>query len=113
MKKIIGSLLVFICLVFMVCSSAKNEETIKTWKIPDYMIENLNYMVNDFNQRFEAKVAQFKNDLQANFKGYEDLLEDAILDLKNGVFIDRTDYIRLQQEAVKRQQEANKEKEKK
>ena len=102
-KKTVLGLLIFTCLVFIVCSTAKNEETVKTWKIPDYMIENMNYMINDFNQRFEARTIQFKDELRANFKGYESMPEDVVMDLKNGVFIDRVDYTRLLQEAQAKQ----------
>jgi len=102
-KKIILGLLIFTCLVFIVCSTAKNEETVKTWKIPDHMIENLNYMVDDFNKRFEARTIQFKDELRANFKNYESMPEDVVMDLKNGVFIDRADYVRLMQEAQTKQ----------
>ena len=100
--------LLCIALVFIVCSTAKNEQPVKTWKIPDYMAENLNYMVNDFNQRFEAQVNKFKAELRENFKGYEDMPEDAVMDLKSGVFIDRADYIRLLQEAQAKQAAAQK-----
>ena len=98
-KRIALGLLIFTCLVFIVCSTAKNEETVKTWKIPDHMAENLNYMVNDFNRRFEEKATTLKAELRENFRGYENMPEDVVMDLKNKQFIDRADYIRLAQEA--------------
>jgi len=97
-----------IAIVFIVCSTAKNEQPVKTWKIPDYMVENLNYMINDFNQRFEARVSKFKAELRENFKGFADMPDDVVMDLKSGVFIDRADYVRLLQEAQAKQAEKQK-----
>ena len=102
-KRLAIIMILCIATVFIVCSSAKNEQPVKTWKIPNYMVENLNYMINDFNQRFEARVGSFKTELRANFKGYESLPDDAVLDLKGGLFIDRADYMRLLQEAQAKQ----------
>ena len=102
-KRIAIISLLCISLVFIVCSTAKNEQPVKTWKIPDHMTENLNYMINDFNRRFETRVQQFKAELRENFRGYEEMPDDAVLDLKNGIFIDRADYIRLAQEARAKQ----------
>jgi len=107
-KKAIIGILTLVCLILIVCSVAKNEQPVKTWKIPDHMTENLNYMINDFNRRFEARITQYKDDLRTNFRGYEDLPDDAVLDLQSGVFIDRADYVRLVQEAQAKQAEKEK-----
>jgi len=91
------------------------EPEIKTWKIPVYMVENLQYMVDEFNRNFEAKVASYKAELIKRFEEFKDLPTDAILDIQNGIFVDRDGYARALEKAQKEQaaKEAEIKKEKK
>jgi len=103
MKKIIVIIFASL-LIFLNCSSkAEQQEKIKTWKVPDYMIENLNYMVNDFNRKFQAKIDSYRNELMSRFKEFKDMPADTILYLEAGVFIKKSDYSKLQAEAMKKQ----------
>ena len=68
---------------------------IRSWEIPSYMVENLNYMVEDFNRRFQVKVALFMKELREKHVGFGDMPEDAILDLERGIFIRMEDLVRL------------------
>ncbi len=78
----------------------KTEEPkpVKTWKIPDYMRENLQREVDDFNKRFEAKVQAYKKELKTRFKEFEDMPDDVILYLEGGFFITRSDFLKLQEQ---------------
>ena len=69
------------------------EPEIKTWKIPVYMVENLQNMVDEFNRLFDIKVASYKAELIKRFEEFKDLPPDVILDIQNGIFIDRKDYM--------------------
>lgn len=71
---------------------------IKTWKVPDYMRENLQRELDDFNKRFEAKVQAYKKELKARFKEFSDMPDDAILYLEGGFFITRSDFLKLQEQ---------------
>ena len=68
----------------------------QTWKLPIYMQENLQWMVEDFNKRFEEKVQSYKKELRTRFTEFKDMPDDAILYLEGGIFIERSDYLRLQ-----------------
>ena len=81
---------------------AKDPE-IETWEIPVYMVENLQNMVNEFNRLFETKVASYKIELAKRFIEFKNLPSDAILDIKNGIFIDRKDYEKALVKAQKEQ----------
>ena len=80
-----------------------NEPEIKTWKIPTYMVENLQNMVNEFNRQFEIKVASYKLELRKRFEEFGDLPTDAIIDIKNGIFVDRKDYEKALEKIQKEQ----------
>jgi len=71
-------------------------EEIKTWKIPEYMRENLQRELDDFNKRFEEKVQTYKKELKTRFKEFEDMPDDVILYLEGGIFITRSDFKKLQ-----------------
>lgn len=70
----------------------------KTWKVPDYMRENLQRDIEDFNKRFEAKVQAYKKELKTRFSEFKDMPEDVILYLEGGFFITRSDYLKLQEQ---------------
>lgn len=69
---------------------------VKTWKLPDYMRENLQRELDDFNKRFEAKVQAYKKELKTRFAEFKDMPDDAILYLEGGIFITRSDFQKLQ-----------------
>ena len=72
------------------------EAKYQTWKLPVYMQENLQWMLNDFNKRFDEKVQGYKKELKTRFAEFKDMPDDAVLYLEGGMFIDRSDYLRLQ-----------------
>ncbi len=80
--------------------AAKAEEPalVKTWKIPDYMRENLQHELDDFNKRFDNKVQAYKKELKTRFAEFKDMPDDAILYLEGGFFITRSDFLKLQEE---------------
>lgn len=71
---------------------------IKTWKLPDYMQENLQWMLNDFNKKFDKKVEAYKKELKTRFEEFKDMPEDVVLNLEGGIFIERSDYLKLQEQ---------------
>lgn len=75
----------------------KPAQDIKVWKIPDHIVENLKYMLEDFNRRWEKKIDGFKIELKIYYPQFKDMPDDVILDLSQGVFIRRDDLIRLQE----------------
>lgn len=76
-------------------------KNIRTWKIPFYMVENLLYMVDEFNRKFQEKVDLYKRELRARFPEFKDMPDDVILDLKSGMFISRQDYLKLHVDEIK------------
>ena len=74
----------------------KEEAKYQTWKLPIYMQENLQWMLNDFNKRFDEKVQGYKKELKIRFTEFKDMPDDAVLYLEGGIFIERSDYLRLQ-----------------
>ena len=74
----------------------EKEANYQTWKLPIYMQENLQWMVADFNKLFEEKVESYKKELKTRFTEFKDMPEDAVLYLEGGIFIDRTDFLKLQ-----------------
>ena len=74
----------------------KKEANYQTWKLPIYMQENLQWMLDDFNKRFEEKVQSYKKELQTRFAEFKDMPDDAVLYLEVGMFINRADFIKLQ-----------------
>ncbi len=74
----------------------KKEANYQTWKLPIYMQENLQWMLNDFNKRFDEKVQGYKKELRTRFTEFKDMPDDAVLYLEGGIFIERSDYLRLQ-----------------
>jgi len=112
-KKLALITLVLFCLVLVPCSSveadkkAEDKEVIKTWVLPDYMLENLKFMQAEFTRQFEAKLNSYKSELISRFKEYKDMPEDVILiDLEKGIFIERDEYTRLLKEQQLKQQQA-------
>ena len=88
---------------FIASAQVKEEQSIKkkeanyqTWKLPIYMQENLQWMLNDFNKRFDEKVQGYKKELTTRFAEFKDMPDDAVLYLEGGVFINRTDFLKLQ-----------------
>ena len=75
---------------------AEDPPQIKTWKLPDYMRENLQRELDDFNKRFEEKVKAYKKELKTRFVEFKDMPDDAILYLEGGFFITRSDFKKLQ-----------------
>lgn len=71
---------------------------IKTWKLPEYMQENLQWMLNDFNKKFDEKVQVYKKELKTRFEEFKDMPEDVVLNLEGGIFIERSDYLKLQEQ---------------
>jgi len=71
---------------------------VKTWKLPEYMQENLQWMLNDFNKKFDEKVEAYKKELKTRFEEFKDMPEDVVLDLEGGIFIERSDYLKLQEQ---------------
>ena len=74
----------------------KKEANYQTWKLPIYMQENLQWMLNDFNKRFDEKVQGYKKELKTRFTEFKNMPDDAVLYLEGGIFIERSDYLRLQ-----------------
>ena len=74
----------------------KKEANYQTWKLPIYMQENLQWMLNDFNKRFDEKVQGYKKELKTRFTEFKDMPDDAVLYLEGGMFINRADFIKLQ-----------------
>ena len=74
----------------------KKEANYQTWKLPIYMQENLQWMLDDFNKRFDEKVQGYKKELKTRFAEFKDMPDDAVLYLEGGVFINRADFLKLQ-----------------
>ena len=91
--------------------SQKKETNYQTWKLPIYMQENLQWMLNDFNKRFDEKVQGYKKELRTRFVEFKDMPDDAVLYLEGGIFIERSDYLRLQRYMKDIENLANKQKE--
>ena len=79
-------------------ATAEEPKLAKTWKVPDYMRENLQRDLDDFNKRFEAKVQAYKKELKTRFTEFKDMPDDAILYLEGGFFISRSDFLKIQEE---------------
>lgn len=78
---------------------AKMEEPkLKAWKLPTYMQENLQWMLDDFNKRFDAKVQAYKQELKTRFEEFKDMPDDVVLYLEGGIFITRSDFQKLQEQ---------------
>ena len=112
-KKLAIITLVLFFLVLVPCSSvevdkkAEDKVEVKTWVLPDYMLENLKFMQDEFTRKFEAKLNSYKSELRTRFKEYKDMPEDVILiDLEKGIFIERDEYTRLLKEQQLKQQQA-------
>ena len=73
-------------------------EKVKTWKLPEYMQENLQWMLNDFNKKFDEKVEAYKKELKTRFEEFRDMPEDVVLNLEGGIFIERSDFLKLQEQ---------------
>ena len=73
-------------------------DQVKTWKIPDYMQENLQRELDDFNKRFEEKVQAYKKELKTRFKEFADMPNDVIFYLEGGFFITRSGLQKLQEQ---------------
>jgi len=71
---------------------------IKTWKLPDYMQENLQWMLDDFNKKFDEKVEAYKKELKTRFEEFKDMPKDVVLNLEGGIFIKRSDFLKLQEQ---------------
>lgn len=79
-------------------------EKIRVWQLPPYMTEVLIYMQKDFSRQFEAKIEYFKKELKARFIEFKDLPDDVVLDPNFKVFVKRSDYIKIQNQARKNQE---------
>ncbi len=73
-------------------------EKVMTWKLPKYMQENLQWMLNDFNKKFDEKVEAYKKELKTRFEEFKDMPEDVVLNLEGGIFIERSDFLKLQEQ---------------
>jgi len=73
-------------------------EKVKTWKLPEYMQENLQWMLDDFNKKFDEKVEAYKKELKTRFEEFKDMPEDVVLNLEGGIFIERSDFLKLQEQ---------------
>jgi len=83
----------------LAAQAAKEEPPpVKTWKLPDYMRENLQRELDDFNKRFNDKVEAYKKELKTRFVEFKDMPEDVVLYLEGGIFITRSDYLKLQEQ---------------
>ena len=79
-------------------TKAEEIKPVKTWKIPDYMRENLQRELDDFNKRFEEKVQAYKKELKTRFKEFKDMPNDVIFYLEGGFFITRSGLQKLQEQ---------------
>lgn len=106
MRKFILIFLVFLLAAPLIAQEEKADppqkksDEIQTWKLPKHMIENLQYMVDEFNRKFDAKIDEFKVILKSKYPEFKDMPEkEVILDMNMGVFIRLDDYIKLQEKA--------------
>ena len=76
---------------------------IKVWKVPPELLKNLTDMITEFNARFQETVEIYKAGLIATKAEFKTMPLDSILDIENGVFIDRLEYERLVAEAQAKQ----------
>ena len=84
----------------------------KTWEMPSYMALALQAMANDFNREYSAKLEEMKKNLKAHYPGFEDMPTSAndiiYVPQKDangkdmGIFITREDYIKLQNQQLKK-----------
>ena len=84
----------------------------KTWQMPSYMALALQAMVNDFNRTYNEELEKIKRDLKANYPGFEDMPTNAndiiYVPQKDaegkdtGIFITREDYLKFQQQQLKK-----------
>lgn len=85
-------------------------QQIKTWRMPADLHQGLVKMVDDFNKEYNARLEIYKQVLKSSSAEFADMPEDAIFDLKSGVFLSKNDYMMLQERVVKIQEQAVKEK---
>ena len=93
---VIGIILAGLFVVHHMNGQVKEEPKYQTWKLPIYMQENLQWLLDDFNKRFEEKVQSYKKELQTRFAEFKDMPDDAVRYLEGGMFINRADFIKLQ-----------------
>ncbi len=74
-------------------------QQVKSWRIPPGLLKNLTEMITEFNQRFQETVEVYKAGLIATKDEFKAMPMNAILDIENGIFIDRLEYERLIKEA--------------
>jgi hypothetical protein len=79
-------------------AKATEVSQIKTWKLPEYMRENLQHELDDFNKRFNEKVEAYKKELKTRFVEFKDMPDDTVLYLEGGIFITRSDFSKLQEQ---------------
>ena len=80
------------------------------WKMPSYMVENLQFMLDEFNRKWNDKLEFFKKELLEKFPEFKDMPSDVLFDLQSGVFITRAEAVRLAEEAAKKASEPVKKK---
>lgn len=79
-------------------ATAEEPKLVKTWKLPVYMQENLERMLEDFNKRFNEKVEAYKKELKTRFVEFKDMPDDTVLYLEGGIFITRSDFSKLEEQ---------------
>lgn len=79
---------------------------VKTWQLPVDLHQGLVKMVEDFNKEYNARIEIYKQVLKSSSAEFTDMPEDAIFDLKSGVFLSKNDFMMLQERAAKLQEQA-------
>ena len=107
MKKI----LILILLLFLTIPVSAQEKPVeplkvKTWRLPADLHQVLVKMVEDFNKEYNSRIEIYKQVLKSSSAEFADMPEDAIFDLKSGVFLSKNDFMVLQERAAKLQEQA-------
>jgi len=66
-------LTVFLLFLIIFSYSGEKSKRFKTWKLPPYMRQNIQFMMSEFNRQMDQKVKSFIIDLKKNHKGFSDM----------------------------------------
>ena len=116
MKKLLILILLLFLTIPVSAQEKPTEQTppeqlkVKTWRLPEKLHKKLVKMVDDFNKEYNTRLEIYKQVLKSSSTEFADMPEDAIFDLKSGVFLSKNDYMMLQERALKLQEQVIKDK---
>jgi len=81
-------------LLFLIIFSYPGEKSkqFKTWKLPPYMRQNIQFMMSEFNRQMDQKIKDFIVDLKKNHKGFSDMPMNVRYDHEMGLLFKPEDF---------------------